>query len=166
MRFFNRSPRVRILNRPMRPAKPKVPTKKPYFTLEYQFRIAEQALREARNLVKAHYYTSSVSQSYQVAYRAAAGLLFGLQARVDTERDVGIGFEAAFVSSERSDPKFTVIYRRLWEMRRRSDFEFEYVGSKEDGEEAMRLAEEFWAEAQRLRDTITVDAKPEADHVT
>ncbi len=137
---------------------PKLPTKKPYFTLDYQFRIAEQALREARNLVKANYFTSAVSQAYQVAYRAAAGLLFGLEARVDTERDVGIGFEAAFVSGNRTDPKFGKIYRRLWEMRRKSDFEFEYVGSKEDGEEALRLADEFWTEAQRLRDTITVGA--------
>lgn len=158
MRFGTRTPRVRILNRPLRPVAPKLPTKKPYFTLEYQFRIAEQALREARNLVKAHYYTSAVSQAYQVAYRSAAGLLFGLEARVDTERDVGIGFEAAFITGQRSDPRFAKMYRQLWEMRRRSDFEFEYVGSKEDGDEALRLAEEFWTEAQRLRDTITVGA--------
>ena len=147
--------RVRILNRPLCPATPKLPTKKPYFTLEYQFRLAEQALHEARNLVKAQYYTSAISHAYQVAHRAAAGLLFAIQARVDTERDVGIGFESAFVTGQRTDPRFGNLYRRLADMRHRSDFEFEYVAAKEEGEDALRHAEDFWAEAQRLRDTIT-----------
>lgn len=158
MHLGSRAPRVRILNRPLRPVSPKLPTKKPYFTLEYQFRLAEQALHEARNLVKAEYYTSAISNAYQVAHRAAAGLLFAIEARVDTERDVGIGFESAFVTGLRTDPRFGKLYRKLSDMRHRSDFEFEYVATKEDGEEALRHAEDFWTEARRLRDAITVGA--------
>lgn len=138
----------------MRPVAPKVAKKKPYFTLEYQFRLAEQALNEVRNLVKAQYYTSAISNAYQVAHRSAAGLLFALDARVDTERDVGIGFEAAFVSSGRSDPRFGKLYRQLAKMRHQSDFEFEYVAGEVEGKEALALAEDFWTEAKRLRDLI------------
>lgn len=127
---------------------------KRYYTLDYQFRLADQALQEARNLLRAKYYTSSVSHAYQVVHRAAAALLFGIEARVHTERDVGIGFESAFVSSGRSDPSFAKDYRRLAEMRRRADFEFEYAATKEEAEEALRLAEAFHAEAVRLRDAI------------
>jgi uncharacterized protein (UPF0332 family) len=125
--------------------------KKPYFTLEYQFRLGEQALHEARNLVKAKYFTSAIGHAYQVAHRCAAGLLFGIQARVDTERDVGIGFESAFVSSHRTDARFGKMYRRLAEMRHQSDFEFEYVANEAHAQEALSLAEEFWSEAQRLK---------------
>lgn len=131
---------------------------KPYYTLEYQFRLMDQALAEARNLLKAKYYTSCISHCYQVAHRGAAGLLFGIQARVDTERDVGIGFESGFVTEGRTDPRFGQAYRRLWEMRHKADFEFEYVAGPEDAKEAMDLAEAFHAECQRLKATITVGA--------
>jgi uncharacterized protein (UPF0332 family) len=157
-RFKSAASRERILNRPLRPVVPKLPKKKPYFTLEYQFRLAEQALHEARNLVKAQYYTSAIGHAYQVAHRSAAGLLFALEARVDTERDVGIGFEAAFVSNHRTDAKFGKLYRKLADMRHKSDFDFDYVANEADGKEALSCAEEFWVEAQRLRDVITVGA--------
>lgn len=142
----------------MRSVAQALPKKKPYFTLDYQFRLAEQALHEARNLAKAHYFTSAISYTFQVAHRSAAGLLFALEARVDTERDVGIGFESAFISAQRTEPRFGQMYRKLAEMRRKSDFEFDYVATSEEASEALHLAEEFWAEAKRLRETITVGA--------
>lgn len=123
---------------------------KPYYTLSYQFQLADNALHEMRNLVKAKYYTSAVSQAYQVAHRCAAGLLFGVEASVHTEKDVGIGFEAAFVSSHRSEDRFGKMYRRLAEMRQRADFEYDYVAGPEEGAEAQALAEAFYQEAQRL----------------
>jgi uncharacterized protein (UPF0332 family) len=129
---------------------------KPYYTLEYQFGLADNALHEARHLLKARYYTSCLSQAYQVAHRCAAGLLFGIEAGVHTEKDVGIGFEAAFVSSNRSDPKFAKTYRRLAHLRQKADFDYDYVADAKDAEEAMALAEEFYQESQRLRTTLTV----------
>lgn len=123
---------------------------KPYYTLRYQFQLAENALHEARNLVKAKYYTSAISQAYQVAHRCAAALLFGIEASVHTEKDVGIGFEAAFVSSQRSEPRFAHAYRRLAAMRQKADFDHDFVAGPEEGAEALRLAEEFRIEAERL----------------
>jgi uncharacterized protein (UPF0332 family) len=127
---------------------------KPYYTLDYQFHLADQALGEARNLLKANYYTSSISHSFQVAHRCAAGLLFGIQARVQTERDVGIGFESAFVSGGHAPPRYAQIYRRLAEARRKADFEFEYLGTREEAQEYLQLAEAFHEEAQRLRSLV------------
>ena len=124
---------------------------KPYFTLQYQFGLADTALHEARNLLKAHYYTSCISNCYQVAHRYAAGLLFALGSAVHTEKDVGIGFEATYVTGGRSDPKFAKIYRRLAQMRQKADFDHDYVAERVEAEEALGLAEEFFAEAQRLR---------------
>jgi uncharacterized protein (UPF0332 family) len=124
---------------------------KAYFTLEYQFGLGDVALQEARNLNKARYYTSCITNCYQVAHRYAAGLLFAIDAKVHTEKDVGIGFEAAFVSSGKSDPKFAKIYRRLAQMRQRADFDHDYVAEAPEAEEALRLAQEFHDEAQRLR---------------
>lgn len=124
---------------------------KPYYTLPYQFRLADNALHEARNLLKARYYTSSISQCFQVAHRCAAGLLFGIEARVHTEADVAVGFESAFVSSGKSPPTFRDAYRRLAEFRRKADFEYDYLATLEEAEEALRLAESFYQESQRLR---------------
>lgn len=126
-------------------------TQKPYYTASYQFRLADNALHEARNLLKAKYYTSCISQCFQVAHRCAAGLLFGIEARVHTEADVGVGFESAFVSSEKSEPGFRDAYRRLAELRRRADFEYEYLATPEEAQEGLRLAESFYQESQRLR---------------
>lgn len=127
---------------------------KPYYTVEYQFGLADQALAEARNLLRAKYYTSSISHAFQVAHRCAAALLFGIESRVQTERDVGIGFEGAFVSSGRSPPEFGRAYRRLADLRRRADFEFEYLATLDEAQEALRLAEEFHREATRLREGL------------
>ncbi|MBI2077830.1 MAG: HEPN domain-containing protein [Euryarchaeota archaeon] len=124
---------------------------KAYYTLDYQFGLADQALAEARNLMRAKYYTSCISHCFQVAHRCAAGLLFGIESRVQTERDVGIGFESGFVSTGKSEPQWARAYRRLAALRHKADFEFEYVGSPEEAQEALGLAEGFHREAQRLR---------------
>jgi uncharacterized protein (UPF0332 family) len=128
--------------------------KKPYFTLPYQFQLADNALHEARHLLKARYYTSCIGQCYQVAFRCGAGLLFGIESSVHTEREVGIGFESAFVTTQRSPVEFREIYRRLAAMRNRSDFEHDYTGTLEEAQEALRLAERFYDEAQRLKSVI------------
>lgn len=124
---------------------------KPYYTLQYQFRLADNALHEARHLLRAKYYTSCISQCFQVAHRCAAGLLFGIEARVHTEADVGFGFESAFVSSGKSEARFRDAYRRLAELRRKADYEYEYLATPEEAQEALRLAESFYEESQRLR---------------
>ena len=127
---------------------------KAYYTLDYQFGLADQALAEARNLMRAKYWTSCVSQCYQVAHRCAAGLLFGIESRVQTERDVGMGFEGAFVSTGRTATAFGAAYRRLADLRRQADFEFEYLAGPEEAGEALRLAEGFHEECMRLRGTL------------
>lgn len=122
------------------------------YSLGHQSKLAQDALGEARNLIKAHYYTSSISNSYQVALRSAAGLLYGLNLDPKTEREIRIAFAARFVSSGQSDERFQRAFLRLEQMRELSDFEHDYVGTREEAEEALALAEAFQAEARRLQE--------------
>lgn len=121
------------------------------YSLAHQLKAAEQALDQARHLLRAKYYLSSISQSYQVALRSAAGLLYGLNLDPKTEREIRAAFTAAFVDSHRSDPRYQGVFRRLEAMREKSDFDLDYEAGPAEAEEALALATDFYAEALRLQ---------------
>ena len=123
-------------------------------TLDHQFRLADSALHHAEQLLRAKYWTSSVSNSYQVALRAAAGLLYGLQLRPFTEREVRVAFVSAFVNSGRVPAHLDASFRSLEKMREQADYDHDYVSTEEDARRALELAREFWTEAQRVRKEV------------
>lgn len=123
-------------------------------TLRHQFELAEQALKETRNLYRARYWTSCVSSAYQVALRAAAGLLYGLGANPITEREVRVGFAGAFVSPGRTEARFDQAFRRLEDMRQKADFDHDHLSTEAEAAAALKLAEEFWNEALRVQKEV------------
>jgi uncharacterized protein (UPF0332 family) len=120
------------------------------YSMAHQFRLADTALHEAEHLLKAGYFTSSISNAYQVALRSAAGLLYQRGLKPLTEREVRIAFAASFIS-----PGFTPIehdhaFRKLEKMRHEADFGLDYMATKGEAEEACRLAKAFREEASRI----------------
>ena len=120
-------------------------------TADFQFRQSGDALREAENLYTAGYWAACVSNAYQTVLRAAAGLLYGQGVRPQTEREVRIGFAAAFVSSGLAAATHDRAFRTLEKLRHQADYEHEHTTTNEEATLALRLARDFHAEAQRLR---------------
>lgn len=122
-----------------------------YFTRTHQFGLAEEALHEARHHLKAKWYSSSIVHSFQVAHRAAAGLLFERGAKIFTEAEVRYGFSAQFVVTGKADGSLLEDYDELERMRLTAEREYDYTASREEAEHALSRAERFWAAAQQLR---------------
>lgn len=122
-----------------------------YFTRSHQFGLAEEALEEAKNHLKAHWYSSSIVHSFQVAHRAAAGLLFERGAKIFTEAEVRYGFSAQYVAVGKADESLLDDYDTLERMRLTAEREYDYTASREEAEDALARAERFWAAAQELR---------------
>lgn len=123
------------------------------YSLLHQFKLAQDALSEARNHLRAKYYTSSVSNSYQAVLRSAAGLLYGLNLDPKTEREIRIAFGGRFIPHDTQE-RFNLIFLRLEAMRERSDFDTEYLATPEEAQEALALAADFVTEAQRLQKEV------------
>jgi uncharacterized protein (UPF0332 family) len=126
-------------------------------TTRHQFALSAEALHEAEHLHKARYYSSSVSHSYATVLHAAAGLLYGLGYRPQTEREVRIGFAAQFVAPHRVDPALDRGFRRLEELRQRADFDHDATLTHAESDEALGIARQFHAEAVRLRREVLGD---------
>lgn len=121
------------------------------YTLDHQFKLADTALHEAEHLLKARYYTSSVSNAYQAVLRSAAGLLYAKGVRPQTEREVRIAFAASFVSPGFTDKRFDDTFRLLEKRRQEADFGLDYLATLEEATESARLAREFRDEALRIK---------------
>lgn len=119
--------------------------------MKHQFQLAQDALHEATHHAKARYYTSSISNAYQVVLRSAAGLLYALGIRPKTEREIRIAFQSAFVSPGTSEPRFSESFRQLETLRHKADFDHDYVASRGEAEQALAWAQAFWEEALRLQ---------------
>ena len=121
-----------------------------YFTRQHQQKLAVESLHEAQQRLRAKWYASSVSQSYQVAHRAAAGLLLARGVKIFTEKEVRFGLAAQFVDAGTADASLLADYDRLDVLRQLADFEHDHHTTKAEAQEALAAAERFWAWAQRV----------------
>jgi uncharacterized protein (UPF0332 family) len=121
-----------------------------FLTLEHQFHLAQEALEEAENHLKADWYSSSVGHSYQVAHRAAAGLLFALGAKIFTEAEVRVGFNAQFIEPGKATADLLDDYAMLEELRHHAEFEIDHHTTEQEATRALDAARRFWDAAQEL----------------
>lgn len=119
-----------------------LPSSSPY-NVHTQLELAGRLLQEARNHHRANYYTSAISHAYQTVLHCAAGLLYGRNLYPSTEREVRIAFAGSFVASGEIDEKHSRAFLRLEQMRQKSDFDHDYLGTREEAEEALALAADF-----------------------
>jgi uncharacterized protein (UPF0332 family) len=121
-----------------------------FLTLEHQFRLAQEALHEAENHIKAHWYSSAISHSYQVAHRAAAGLLFDQGAKIFTDQEVRYGFSAQFVATGKAPESALADYDQLAKQHKKAEWDHEYTAQREEADEALAAARRFWDVAKAL----------------
>ena len=105
---------------------------------------ADKALKSASLLIQKSYYEDAISRCYYGALHAARALLLIENINISSHQAVRRLFGKYFIKTGKLDKKYAKIMAEVQDDRYRSDYDVIYSASKDDAEENLEEANDFF----------------------
>src|SRR3989338_7672993 len=115
---------------------------------------AREWLKEAENSLKGEAFSSSILASYMVMFHAARTILFLDGFREKSHACVARYLEEKYVKTGKLDKKWVELLDHSREIRHDDQYDLSFFSTKKDAENALKSANDFLVEIERLFRTI------------
>jgi len=115
---------------------------------------AQEWLKEAENSLKGDAFNSSILASYMVMFHAARTILFLDGFREKSHACVARYLEEKYVKTGKLDKKWVELLDHSREIRHDDQYDLSFFSTKKDAENALKSANDFLVEIERLFRTI------------
>ena len=105
---------------------------------------ADKALKSARLLIQKSYYEDAISRCYYGALHSARALLLIEDINISSHQAVRRLFGKYFIKTGKLDKKYAKILAEVQDDRYRADYDVIYSASKNDAEENLEEANDFF----------------------
>lgn len=111
---------------------------------------AREWLKEADNSLKGDAFNSSILASYMVMFHAARTILFLDGFREKSHACVARYLEEKYVKTGKLDKKWVELLDHSREIRHNDQYDLSFFSTKEEAENALKSANDFFAEIESL----------------
>ena len=115
---------------------------------------AREWLKEAKNSLKGGAFSSSILASYLVMFHAARTILFFDGFREKSHACVARYLEEKYVKTGKLDKKWVELLDHSREIRHNDQYDLSFFSTKEEAENALKSANDFFAIMESLFKTI------------
>ena len=115
---------------------------------------AQEWLKEAENSLKGDAFNSSILASYMVMFHAARTILFLDGFREKSHACVARYLEEKYVKTGKLNKKWVELLDHSREIRHDDQYDLSFFSTKKDAENALKSANDFLVEIERLFRTI------------
>ncbi|PIQ89714.1 MAG: HEPN domain-containing protein [Candidatus Omnitrophica bacterium CG11_big_fil_rev_8_21_14_0_20_42_13] len=115
---------------------------------------AREWLKEAENSLKGDAFNSSILASYMVMFHAARTILFLDGFREKSHACVARYLEEKYVKTGKLDKKWVELLDHNREIRHNDQYDLSFFSTKEDAENALKSANDFFAAMESLFKTL------------
>ncbi len=116
---------------------------------------AQQWLKEAQNSLKGEAFNSSILASYMAMFHAARTILFFDGFREKSHACVARYLEEKYVKAGKLDKKWVELLDHSREIRHDDQYDLSFFSTKEEAENALKSANDFWTAIDGLFKAIS-----------
>jgi len=118
---------------------------------KYRYKIAQERLKAARVLLKEGFYNDAISKAYFAVHAISRAILILHDVRASTHEGVKTMLSKELIKEARILPQdFAKKYSQLKALREDTDYEDFITYTKEDAEEAVKVADTFIREVSEI----------------
>lgn len=117
--------------------------------IKLEMQQAEENLKEINALTGEELYRGAISRIYYYVFHVTRALLYSIGLEPKTHQGVNHLLNLHFVKPGKIDPKYGKLFSRLQKYREESDYDPAAVFTKEDAEEELVLARQYFQAAKQ-----------------